>query len=87
MLNDRLLVCIGGADAIFRAKDSDELVDEDIDAILARAEKQTKDMAAEMASLDAAGPSANALDSRAWKFGGDSDDEDEDQAEQVSRLI
>jgi superfamily II DNA/RNA helicase len=78
---DDLLAAIRcGADAIFRAKDSDELVDEDIDAILARAEKQTKEMEAEMASLAAAGPSANALDSRAWKFDGDSDDEG--QAEQ-----
>ena len=80
---DDLLAAIRcGADAIFRAKDSDELVDENIDAILARAEKQTKEMEAEMASLAAAGPSANALDSRAWKFGGDSDEDDEDHAEQ-----
>lgn len=73
---DELLAAIRcGADAMFRAK-SGELVDEDIDTILERAEKRTKEMEAEMEAAAKSGPSANALDSRAWKFGGDSEDED-----------
>ena len=72
---DELLAAIRcGADAMFRAK-SGELADEDIDTILERAEKRTKEMEAEMEAAAKSGPSANALDSRAWKFGGDSEDE------------
>ncbi len=72
---DELLAAIRcGADAMFRAKNG-ELADEDIDTILERAEKRTKEMEAEMEAAAKSGPSANALDSRAWKFDGDSDDE------------
>jgi hypothetical protein len=67
-----------GAEAIFQLR-ADQLGDDDIDAILEKAQRRTQELEAELQARAEGGVTdsgSSAADSRAWKFGGDSSDEE-----------